>query len=175
MSVTKRTDGIRERCNGDGTDCQTLRWVGKIVAGERMLNRLISAYLAIVFVTGPAICCCAASWGRTARAQFDVGRTLACCSRQCGQCPTAPTQPAEPKRHCPECPCRETALCCAVLLPAIKPSDSPVADWLVTLNAMPIAAGEPVLCLVGLSRHGAPRGPFLDRSDLLDVHHKLRC
>jgi hypothetical protein len=139
-----------------------------------MLRRVLSAYLVFLTVAAPCLCCCTAGRLLAAAPPSEPPAPPACC---CHDDTSADPQPA-PRPHIPapepRCPCRDHS---------DMPSQVTVGPNAVDLSlhrdmldaaplTIPVLGPSSVAELLGLLQ---VREPFPSATDLLHVHHRLRC
>ena len=162
-----------------------------------MPRGILTAYLFLVTAAGPCLCCCAGQFipelpASTCQPATTPGGAVPSCG--CGSaapagnasggcCSTGrrshPTQRQTPAVPCPACPCGGPALCCGAPVAKLDESGtSALLHWL--LDAAPAlawfgGADRPALPALASADGGRSALPFLTPSDLLHVHHRLRC
>jgi len=144
-----------------------------------MLRRVLTAYLAFLTAAAPCLCCC--TTGRLVAATppaaecHSLPAAKSCCCNETD--PPATQQPA-PKRHMPapeeRCPCRNHADMQAQVTVDAKADNLDLRR--VSLEAvtvvLPNSDPSPSADHFGLAHDP---DPFLSATDLLHVHHRLRC
>jgi hypothetical protein len=135
------------------------------------LRHLLTGYLAFVVAVAPCLCCCAAERVLAAAPPAQVETSVPCCC--CHEADATPaSQPVKPAPHMPQrCPCRDHAEKPAFTVPAANLSQYqlPVAgDMLLPALAILVPA-------VNVGGSADRHEPFRSVSDLLHVHHRLRC
>jgi hypothetical protein len=142
-----------------------------------MLRRVLSAYLAFLMAAAPCLCCCTA--GRlmaTPPTQPAEPQPSCCCHEGSPQSDPAPIPLPPPPDSPDRCPCREHQEKQALVGPAGDLNSLrltfrlPHFDAADFLPAMP----EPALT-ADINRLLHRREPFPSSTDLLFVHHRLRC
>jgi hypothetical protein len=148
-----------------------------------MLRRVLTAYLALLTVAAPCLCCCttgrllAAAGNPLAGrpAQPDPPATAAPCCCHDVDTPDEPQPAPQPKQPIPEqrCPCRDHSdkQAQVTVAPAIT---AELALLRTVFDAAPIALLELNPSVVLLNSLQPPE-PFPSTDDLLQVHHRLRC
>jgi hypothetical protein len=164
------------------------------VEGATMLRGVLTVYLLLVTAAGPCFCCIAGQLlarprsstspaepgplqSRCVSANNSCGTCGSCCST--GRDSSAPARRPAPAAPCPACPCGEPSLCCGTLAGRLDDSFAPsLLRWLVDAAAGPLwfdGADRPALAVVVGPEQTFGAVPFLTASDLLHVHHRLRC
>lgn len=142
-----------------------------------MLRRVLTAYLAFLAAAAPCLCCC--TTGRLVAAAPPATPAESpppCCCHDADPAPPAEPRPAPPQPPEQRCPCRDHAQKQATAV--IAPAESSLLRATLSAAAVqtpvlvPPAGSSPA---AGLVAAFAPSEPFLTASDLLDVHHRLRC
>ncbi|HEY1381740.1 MAG TPA: hypothetical protein VGF55_33385 [Gemmataceae bacterium] len=150
-----------------------------------MLRRVLTAYLALLTAAAPCLCCCtagrlfaAAPPRREAPAVPAEPRCPHCC-HDAAQMPAA-EQPAAPRPSAPtpeqRCPCRDHVEKQATALAATADGAGLRAALhaAIDLTAVLPPAIDPATS-ADLRGSLLSREPFRSASDLLHVHHRLRC
>jgi hypothetical protein len=138
-----------------------------------MLRRILTAYLAVLTVAAPCLCCCAPGRLFAAPAPRAAEPAQSCCRRHIPR-PAPTPQPSNPDPQ-DRCPCREHSQKQAVVGPA---AEFGVARQLVGPSYLLPALLNPDIPILGprTSAFGFDcRNPFPSAFDLLHVHHRLRC
>lgn len=141
-----------------------------------MFRRLLTVYLAFLTAAAPCLCCCTA--GRLLASPPPAEEKPApkgpCCCHEAepseGVEASVPHAPAPEKR----CPCRDHADLQGQVTVVAKTTDfdllRAVLDGLFV--AVPDTHPSPV---AGLADRADVREPYPSSSDLLHLHHRLRC
>ena len=141
-----------------------------------MLRRIVTAYLAVLTVAAPCLCCCTPGrlFAATPAAPVDEPAPSCCHQRPPEPRPSQVPQPSQPDPQ-DRCPCWEHSQKQAVVGRAAEFDFArQLAGPSYLLPALPI----PGISILGpqTSSFGLDcRNPYPTAFDLLHVHHRLRC
>lgn len=145
-----------------------------------MLRRAFAIYMVLVTAAGPGLCCCSlkhlfAAHDDRPAAPADLPP---CCQHTSGgdghQSQGCPRKKQGEDRHKQGCPCRYAEAKPAVLDRAVELPDQ--LQFASPFSAPSLAvAFDGLLGVKGVSALPGGPPPFLTASDLLHVHHQLRC
>jgi hypothetical protein len=136
-----------------------------------MLRIILTAYLAFATSAGPAVCCCLAVRRASTPCQGEhCAAEKGCCSQSPGGCTKLP-------RRTTPCPCPNTTGGCCLQAPTIVAKNDVRGDLVLLLTDLPafdqIAIVPPPYLAACTAL--AVSEPFWRTTDLLHVHHRLRC
>jgi len=139
-----------------------------------MLRSVLTAYLAFVTAAAPCLCCCTTArlFAAPPAKSAPPATAPSCCHEV--ETPADPVPAPQPKAPEPRCPCRDHSDMQGQV--TVGPVAAELALALTTLVVALIANPDldptPVVDVDGpVSCHD----PFLSATDLLHVHHRLRC
>jgi hypothetical protein len=135
-----------------------------------MLRLILTTYLAFMTSAGPAVCCCLALRRTSTPCQGEKCADKGCCSQAPGGCTKLP-------RRSTPCPCPNTTGGCCLQTPTIVAKNDIRGDLNLLLTDLPAlnqVADVTPPCLAATSALAVSE-PFWPTSDLLHVHHRLRC
>lgn len=149
-----------------------------------MLRTVVTIYLSLATLAGPAVCCCSVfRFATPASAAHPVRPPSNDESGGCPHChkhaaPTPPDTPTkEPDRpRSPDCPCRSHAA-----QPAVPQAEAELGVVLTSvLSFADLVPAEIAATWIAVAPDLLPASqlallPFLTAQDLLRAHHLLRC
>jgi hypothetical protein len=135
------------------------------------MRLILTVYLAFITSAGPAVCCCLAVRRASTPCHSDkCAAEKGCCSQAPGGCTKLP-------RRTTPCPCPNTIGGCCLQAPTIVAKNDVRGDLTLLLSgllALDQLADTTPPCLAASSALSVSE-PFWPTSDLLHVHHRLRC
>jgi hypothetical protein len=136
-----------------------------------MLRFILIAYLAFATSAGPAVCCCLAVRRASTPCQSsECTAEKGCRSQSPGGCTKLP-------RRTTPCPCPNTNGSCCLQAPSIVAKCDARTDLALLLTDLPALDHLAIVPSPWLAACTAlaVSEPFWPASDLLHVHHRLRC
>jgi hypothetical protein len=136
-----------------------------------MLRLILTTYLAFMTSAGPAVCCCLAARRLSIPCQSEK------CAAEKGCCSQAPGGCAKLPRRTTPCPCPNTTGGCCLQTPTIVAKNDVRGDLILLLSGLPALHQVADVAPPSLAACSAVAvsEPFWPASDLLHVHHRLRC
>ncbi|HTK73681.1 MAG TPA: hypothetical protein VL371_00390 [Gemmataceae bacterium] len=136
-----------------------------------MLRLILTTYLAFMTSAGPAVCCCLAMRPPSTSCPGQK------CAAKKGCCNQAPAGCTKLPRRTTPCPCPTTTGGCCLQTPTIVAKNDVRGDVVQLLTDLPAfnQVADVTLPYLAASSELAVSEPFWPTSDLLHVHHRLRC